>query len=206
MLQVVGCMLWFSWLFFHSFRKDGISGTTPYASTFKRTNCLLLGCHESVITRVYSLLRVWNELDIRLFCATDMSNRILSQLNASLAVLLDYIASHVRIALAALDDNTVVTTGIDSILPNLGCAQLRPIRTSDFNAILMTSVNLVLDQMSLIIVDFDSNFIQIKGVSNNQRLDIKIGVNGSTSTEIDPILGDARPALLALDIDSIRVA
>ena len=207
-LQVVGRLLLNgSRRLFHHVRKNSVSrATTSHASTFKRADCFFLGGHESVVVCVYGLLRVWNELDIRLFCATDMCDGVFGQLNARLAVLLDDVAAHVGVALAALDDDAVVSAGVDGILPNFGCAQLRPIRSCDLDAILVTSVNLVLDQVRLIIVDLDSNFIQVKGVTDDERLDIKIGIDSSASAEINPVLCDARPTLLALDVDAVRVA
>ena len=206
-LQVVGRRLMSSSsrLFDHV-RKNGVSCATTHASTFKRADCFFLGGHESVVICVYGLLRVRNELDIRLFCATDMCDGVFSQFNACLAVLLDNVAAHVGVALAALDDDSVVSASVDGILPNLSRAQLRPIRSRDLDAILMTSVNLVLDQVRLIIVDLDSNFIQVKGVTDDERLDIKIGIDSGASAEINPVLCDARPALLALDVDAVSVA
>ena len=207
-LQVIGWLLLSGTRrLFHHVRKNSIScATTTNASTFKRTDCFFLGGHESVVVCIYSLLRVRNELDIRLFCSTDMCDSVFSQLDARLAVLLDDVTAHVRVALAALDDYAIVSTSVDGILPNFGCAQLRPIRSCDLDAILMTSVNLVLDQVRLIIVDLDSNFIQIKGVTDNERLDIKIGIDSCASAEINPVLCDARPTLLALDVDAVRIA
>lgn len=58
----------------------------------------------------------------------------------------------------------------------------------------------------MVVIDFDSNFVQIEGVFNYDCLDIKIGVDSSASAEINPILSDPRPALLSLDVDAICVA
>ena len=135
-----------------------------------------------------------------------MCDGVFGQLNACFAVLLDDVAAYVRVALATLDDDAVVSASVDGILPNLGCAQLRPVRSCDLDAILVTSVNLVLYQVRLIIVDLNSNFIQVKGVTDDERLDIKISIDSSASAEINPVLRDARPALFALDVDAVRVA
>ena len=207
-LQVVRRLLLdFGRRFLNGIRKDGVcSSSTSDAPTFESADCLLLRCHERVVIRIYGLLGVRNEFYIRLFSAADMGDGVLGQLNAGFAVLLDDIASHVGIALTTLDDDAVVAACIYGVLPDLGRTQLRPISSSDLNAILMTSIDLILDQVGLIVVDFDSDFVEVEGVSNNERLDIKIGINGGASTEINPVVSDARPALLALDVDSVRVA
>ena len=92
-------------------------------------------------------MRLRDELDISLLRASNMRNSIFSQLDASLTVLLYYVTTHVRVTLTTLNYDSIVTTGINSVLPDFGCAHLSPICSSDLNTVLMTALNLVLDQM-----------------------------------------------------------
>ena len=57
----------------------------------------------------------------------------------------------------------------------------------------------------MVVIDFNSDFVQVEGVFDYDCLDIKIGVDGSASAEINPIHSDPWPALLALDVDTICV-
>ena len=76
-----------------------------------------------------------------------MSDSIFCEFDTSLAVLLDDIASNVGIALTSLNDYAVITACIDRILPYFSRTQLRSIRSCDFDAILMTTLDFIFDQV-----------------------------------------------------------
>ena len=135
---------------------------------------LLLGRHECVIVcRVLALHAdsSRDELDVCLVRATDVRNGQLCQLDSSFAVLLDDVASDVRVALATLNDDSVVAARCDQILPDFGRAELRPVRASDLDAVLMTSLDFILDDVRLVVVDFDSDLVQVELVSDDLQMD-----------------------------------
>lgn len=148
-LQVVWCLLLdnFSRIFIDSLRKDCIGCTCPPdASTLKVADGLLLRRHKCVIIcRVLAPLRIWNELDVSFLSASDMRDCIFCQFYPGLPVLLYDVASDVGIALSTLDDYAVIAASIDRILPYFSCTQLRTIRSCDFDAILMTSIDFIFD-------------------------------------------------------------
>ena len=189
------------------FRYDSISRNAILdTSSLKSANGLLLCRHKSVVCRHFRLLSLWNELDIRLLCAANVSNGVLCQFDASFSILLDDIASDVWVALATLDYDAIVATSVDCIFPHLRCAELGTICSSDLYAVFVTSFNPILDQMRLVVVNFYSDFIQIKRVANDQGLDIKIGVDSCASAEVYPVGLYSRTALLSLDVDTVSVA
>ena len=93
----------------------------------------------------------------------------------------------------------------DLILPYLCCTELRSICSSDLDTILVTSLDLILNQMRLIIVNFNAHLVQVKRISYDNCLDIKISVDCCTSTEVDLVALDPWSALLALNIDTVGV-
>ena len=92
-------------------------------------------------------LGVWNELDVGFFSATDVGDCIFCEFDTGLAVLLDDIASNVGVALTSLDDYAVISASIDRILPYFSRTQLRSIGSCDLDAILMTSLDFIFDQV-----------------------------------------------------------
>ena len=95
-----------------------------------------------------------------------MRNSLLCEFDASFAVSFDLVASDIWVALSALDDQSVVAARSHDVLPDLGCTELGPIRSCDFDTVLMGALNLILDDVRLVIVDLDSHFIQIELVAD----------------------------------------
>ena len=88
------------------------AGCIEVASVGSRPDGLLLRGHEGVVVRVIigltPRLSRWNELDVVFLSSADMSHYLLSKLDASLAVLLDYITAHVRVALRSLNYDAII--------------------------------------------------------------------------------------------------
>ena len=132
-----------------------------------RPDGLLLRSHEGVVVRVLigtltPRLSSWNELDVVLLGAADVSYSLLSQLDAGLAVLLDDIAANVRVALLSFYYDAVVPTRVNDVLPDFGRAVLRATRTSDLDAVGVAPLNLILDQVRLVVIDLYANFVQVE--------------------------------------------
>ena len=66
-----------------------------------------------------------------------MRNGFFSEFDACFAIGLDNVASDVWIALASLDDQTVVATGSYGVLPDLGRAKLCPVSPCNFYTVLV---------------------------------------------------------------------
>ena len=95
-----------------------------------------------------------------------MSHSKVSQLDACFAVLLDNVTANIRLALLALDYDSIMTATSDHVLPNLGCAELGPLCACDFDAVLVASLNLIFDQNGWIVVDFNADLVQIELVTS----------------------------------------
>ena len=95
-----------------------------------RPNGLFLGGHERVVRVVSGSLAMspclscWNELNVILLGAADVSHSLLSQLDAGLAVLLDDVAAYVRVALLSFYYDAVVPARVNDVLPDFGRAVL----------------------------------------------------------------------------------
>lgn len=96
-----------------------------------------------------------------------MGDRFFSELNACLPISFDNVASNIWVALASLDDKAIVATWRDVILPNFGCAELGPICARYLDAVLVWTLDFILDYVRLVVVHFDTDLIQIKLVSYN---------------------------------------
>ena len=107
----------------------------------------LLRRHEGVILRHVCHAPRRNELDVSFLRAADVRNGILCQLDASFAVRFDHVTSDIWVALLALNDETVVTTARDDVLPHLGLTELRAIGTGDLDAVLVRALDLVLNDV-----------------------------------------------------------
>ena len=85
----------------------------------------------------------------------------------------------------------------------------------------MASFDRILDQMGLVVIDLNTHFIQIEGITDDlsknweldkdkkltyNSLDIKVSIDGGAATEIDEVSLDTRSALLSLNVDAISVA
>ena len=176
----------------------------------RRPDGLLLGSHERIVRVVFvsipPCLTSRNELDVVFLSSADMSHCLLSKLDSSLAVLLDYITAYVRVALCSLYNDAIVAARVNDVLPDFGRAILGTTRTGDLDAISVATLDFIFDQMRLVVIDLDANLVQVERIAYNNRLDIKVSRYGGASTEIDGILLDARPTLFALYIDSIGIA
>ena len=95
-----------------------------------------------------------------------MRNGLFSEFDAGFAVCLDHVTSDIWVALGALDNESVVAARRNDVLPDLGCTELGPIRSCDFDTVLMGALNLILDDVRLVVVDLDSHFIQIELVAD----------------------------------------
>ena len=97
---------------------------------------------------------------------------MLSKLDSSLAVLLDYITAHVRVALCSLYYDAIVAARVNNVLPDFGCAVLGTTRTSDLDAVGVAPFDFIFDQMRLVVIDLYANLIQVERVANDNCLDI----------------------------------
>ena len=86
----------------------------------------------------------------------------LSQFDSSLTVLLDDVTTNIRVTLASLNNDTVMATRRDRILPDLRSTQLRPVGTGNLDSILVASLDRILNQMGLVVIDLDSHLVQVK--------------------------------------------
>ena len=179
--EIIGSIIVFSWrpsrLCIHLTRTvllDGAFTTSNRAcgiNVGSRPDGLLLGGHKRIIRVVLSsippCLTRWNELDVVFLCSADVSHCLLSKLYSSLAVLLDYITAHVRVALRSLNYDAIVPARVNDVLPDFGRAVLGTTCTSDLDAISVAPFDFIFDQMRLVVIDLYANLIQVERISNN---------------------------------------
>ena len=101
-----------------------------------------------------------------------MSHSLLSKFDAGFAVLLDDIAAYVRVALLTLYYDAIVSAWVDDVLPDFGRAVLWSIRTGNLDAVSVTPLDFILDQMRIVVIDLYADFIQVERVANDNCLDI----------------------------------
>ena len=95
-----------------------------------------------------------------------MGNSFFGELDAGFAVRFDDVATHVWVALSALDDEAVVAARRDDVLPDFGSTELRPVCARYFNAVLVGALYFILDDVGLVVVDLDADLVQIELVAN----------------------------------------
>lgn len=98
-----------------------------------------------------------------------MSDCKLGKFDARFSVLADDVASDIGVALTPLDDDAVIATRLDEVLPDFGRAELRPVRACDLDAVLMAPLDFVLDNMRLVVVNLDANVVQVELVSDDLK-------------------------------------
>jgi len=133
--------------------------------TCESSDCFFLCSHECVVGDLVEDFASRDELDVCFLCAADMGDRFFSELNARFPIRLNNISSHIWVALSSLDDKAIVATRRDVVLPDLGCAELGPVRARNLYAVLVGTLNLILDYVRLVVVHFDTDFIQVELVS-----------------------------------------
>ena len=184
--EVIGAMINFSWwpgrLLVHLTRTVLLNGsaTTDRACGVivrsRRPDGFFLGCHECIVwvvfTRRTPCLSRRNELNVVFLCTADVSHSLLSKFDAGFAVLLDDIAAYVRVALLTLYYDAIVSAWIDDVLPDFGRAVLWSVRTSNLDAVSVTPLDFILDQMRIVVIDLYADFIQVERVANDNCLDI----------------------------------
>ena len=141
--------------------------TSPLELVGKGPHRFFLRRHKGIARGLFNLVGVRYKLNVSLLSATNVCDGQICELDSSLTVLLDDVASDVRLALFALDDDTVVATRSHHVLPNFGSAELRALRASDLDAVLVAALDLVLNQVGGVVVDLDTHFIQIELVLND---------------------------------------
>ena len=76
-----------------------------------------------------------------------MGNSFFGELDAGFAVRFDDVATHVGVALSALDDEAVVAARRDDVLPDFGSTELRPVRSCYFDTVFVGALYLILDDV-----------------------------------------------------------
>ena len=135
---------------------------TIFATRSKVHDSLFLGSHEGVVSSLILLRSVWDELDVSFLSASNMGDCKLGEFDSSLTVLLDNITANIRVTLASFDDDAVMAARSDRILPDLRCTQLRPVGTGNLDSILVASLDRILNQMGLVVIDLDSHLVQVE--------------------------------------------
>ena len=82
-----------------------------------------------------------NKLNVDLGRTANVSDCILCQLDACFAVLLDDVASNVRLTLLSLADNPIVSTCLDVIAPYYWRAHLTFVTSNNLNSVFVTLLN-----------------------------------------------------------------
>ena len=114
------------------------------------------------VLRILFLLQI----DVQLSPPSDDCRGELCQLNASLSIELNEVASDVWAALASPNFNAVVTTLLDEVEPYDGFARIGR-EGRDFDAVLVLVLDCVVDDLRSVVADFEASFVLVEGVSNN---------------------------------------
>ena len=140
---------------------------TAACRTSKGADCLFLRRHERIVRLVIITNAGWNELNVSLFGTTDVSDCELREFDASLSILFDDVTSNIGVALATLDNDSVVAACSDDVLPDFGGAELRAVGARYFDSVFVAALNFILDDVRLIVVNFDSHFVQVELVADD---------------------------------------
>ena len=77
----------------------------------KSAHSLFLSRHERIVCRaIYAYSSLWNELNVSFLGTADVGDCLLRYFNTSFAVLFNYVASHIRVSLSALNKDSVEST------------------------------------------------------------------------------------------------
>ena len=76
-----------------------------------------------------------------------MRNSIFCQLDSSLAVGLDHVASDIGVTLLALNHETVIAAACDDVLPHFSLTELRAVCARDLDAVLVRTLNLIFNDV-----------------------------------------------------------
>ena len=98
-----------------------------------------------------------------------MSHSKICEFDTRLTVLLDNVPSNIGLALFSLDDDAIVATTCNHVLPYFRCTQLRSLRTRDLYAVLVAPFDLVLHQDGRIVVDLDTDLVQVELVASDLK-------------------------------------
>ena len=106
------------------------------------------------------------DVDVSLGLSANVGDGRLSELDASLAILLDRVAADVRLAVAALDVNAVVVAVRNCVPPEPG---LRIVIAGDLDAVLVALPDFILDQVRRVVAKLNSNLVQVELVPDHLR-------------------------------------
>lgn len=125
-------------------------------------------------------MREWRllheETQVLLGCATDVCTRILAELDAALAILVNHVASDVWLAAGSRTVDSVVAALSDPVLPNVGkAAELVTLACAE-DSIRMALLNQVLEKLRLVIHKLNAYIVQTEFVLDNLETRMR-GIN-----------------------------
>ena len=154
----------------------------------------------------FKLRHVWKFKNVFFWISTNMSSCVFHDFDTTFSIISYNIASNIRLTMKSINYNSIIRTLFDSISPNEWHWSSFVIITNTLNSILMWFWNLVVINLGLIVLNFNSNSTDLYFILNDVGVNIQSCSDGWASTESDFISLDMRSSSDTLNENSSCLA